>query len=388
MSCVNCLPPFSLSHDPDQFKLKHKILRNVRSNNVKLIENLFFTHPLWFLHTGLEEPRLDFTLHEYYFNQILDNKYEHLVLKLPDGSNTTLQKVNNFCCDFKLQTSSPIDASPVDYGLHYRGILNETPNSLVALSFYKSKEIIGHIATDFQHFSIAPLETKTEKKHVMHREKIDQRAPACDTPHSPANYSLSELQGLSLAQLEQKTENKCIRMYMETDYDIYLGKGNNVQNVVTFVTGLFNQVATLYANESIPMKLSSLYVWNTQDPYTGTTTSSILQQFQAHRASNFQGDIGQLLGTKGGGGVAAGFNGLCNSNRAQSLCYSGINLSYQNLPTYSWTVNVVAHEAGHLLGCRHTHACVWNGNNTAIDSCAGSTEGGCPSPGLPSGRAQ
>jgi hypothetical protein len=44
---------------------------------------------------------------------------------------------------------------------------------------------------------------------------------------------------------------------------------------------------------------------------------------------------------------------------------------------------VITHEMGHLIGSRHTHACVWNGNNTAIDGCAGSTEGTCSLPGNP-----
>lgn len=56
---------------------------------------------------------------------------------------------------------------------------------------------------------------------------------------------------------------------------------------------------------------------------------------------------------------------------------------YNNVPNYSWSVQVVTHEFGHLLGSKHTHACVWNGNNTAIDGCAGGTEGGCSTPGIP-----
>jgi hypothetical protein len=44
---------------------------------------------------------------------------------------------------------------------------------------------------------------------------------------------------------------------------------------------------------------------------------------------------------------------------------------------------VITHEMGHLMGSRHTHACVWNGNNTAIDGCSGATEGGCALPGIP-----
>jgi hypothetical protein len=37
---------------------------------------------------------------------------------------------------------------------------------------------------------------------------------------------------------------------------------------------------------------------------------------------------------------------------------------------------------GHLMGSRHTHACVWNGNNTQIDGCS-TPEGTCPRVGYP-----
>ena len=84
-----------------------------------------------------------------------------------------------------------------------------------------------------------------------------------------------------------------------------------------------------------------------------------------------------------GGGIAQGFSGLCNKSHAH--CTSMIYTTYSPYPTYSWTVMVITHEMGHLMGSRHTHACVWNGNNTAIDGCSGSTEGGCALPGNPAG---
>ncbi len=75
--------------------------------------------------------------------------------------------------------------------------------------------------------------------------------------------------------------------------------------------------------------------------------------------------------------------GICNPNPDLSKCFSSIDADYALVPEYSWSAMVITHEMGHLLGSRHTHACVWNGNNTAIDGCAGSTEGGCPVPGIP-----
>ncbi|MCB0615169.1 MAG: zinc-dependent metalloprotease, partial [Phaeodactylibacter sp.] len=65
--------------------------------------------------------------------------------------------------------------------------------------------------------------------------------------------------------------------------------------------------------------------------------------------------------------------------------FSSINTTYAPVPTYSFSVMVMAHELGHLFGSRHTHACAWNGNGTALDACPGYTEGDCPLPGNPVG---
>lgn len=39
----------------------------------------------------------------------------------------------------------------------------------------------------------------------------------------------------------------------------------------------------------------------------------------------------------------------------------------------------MTHELGHSMGSHHTHACVWNGNDTAIDGCS-TSYGGCTTP--------
>ncbi len=152
-------------------------------------------------------------------------------------------------------------------------------------------------------------------------------------------------------------------------------------NVTSFVTGIFNQVSTLYANEQINAVVSEIVVWNAPSPYNGTTSIAMLNAFTAYR-QGFNGDLAQLLSYKASGGVAY-VDGLCRSNPDYSMSYAGIQSTYQNVPTYSWTVEVCTHEFGHLFGSQHTHACAWNGNNTAIDGCY-TTEGGCPNPGLPS----
>ncbi len=64
------------------------------------------------------------------------------------------------------------------------------------------------------------------------------------------------------------------------------------------------------------------------------------------------------------------------------MAYCGIYNSFNTVPTWSWSVQCVSHENGHLLRSPHTHSCAWNGNNTAIDGCY-PPEGACTRPAIP-----
>ncbi|MDO8365643.1 MAG: zinc-dependent metalloprotease, partial [Saprospiraceae bacterium] len=111
------------------------------------------------------------------------------------------------------------------------------------------------------------------------------------------------------------------------------------------------------------------------DPYTGPTASDYLNQFRNAKNGVYNGDLAHLVGIHNLGGVAY-LDVLCNGY--YGVGYSSIYSTYNNVPTYSWTVEVITHELGHNLGSPHTHACKWNGNNTAIDGCgptAGYSEG-------------
>lgn len=150
---------------------------------------------------------------------------------------------------------------------------------------------------------------------------------------------------------------KHVRFYFETEFDIYQARGNSVSSVEAFVTALYNQVATLYGNEGIFTAISEIHVWTREDPYTQMNLQELLTQFQNIRTS-INGDIGQLLNFRGLGGMAAGFNALCNVSTRRKLSVSSIIQFFSVVPTYSRTIKVMTHEIGHLLGSRHTHACV------------------------------
>ncbi len=94
---------------------------------------------------------------------------------------------------------------------------------------------------------------------------------------------------------------------------------------------------------------------------------------------NFDGDLAHLITTGLPRNGVAKFNSLCTP---KNYAYSSVHMTYNDVPLYSWTINVITREMGHSFGSLHTHACVWNGNNTAIDGCgpvAGYNEG-CTGP--------
>ncbi|MBK9508902.1 MAG: hypothetical protein IPO04_05200 [Cytophagaceae bacterium] len=76
--------------------------------------------------------------------------------------------------------------------------------------------------------------------------------------------------------------------------------------------------------------------------------------------------------------------GNCSKNYAKGLSTS-LSSTVNNIPTFSWNVEVMTHEIGHNFGLPHTHNCSWSdGVNppNAIDNCgptAGYTEDGCTS---------
>lgn len=302
-----------------------------------------------------------------------------LELSGPEGAIVLdLERANIFTEDFSVVQASDNIAASVELGLHYRGTVRGVAGSLAAISVYNN-EVMGLVSDADGDHVLGRLNDGTDGLHVFYREAdlLAPHAATCGTADigDPVDPSVLFPDGAV------KT-TKCVRLYWEVNYDIFQGKGS-VANATSYVTGLFNQMATLYDNDGVDVLLSQVFVWDVPSPYTHADTGDQLDQFGITRTS-FNGDLAHLLGYTGGGGIAWRET-LCSSTPFR-MAYSDINSTYQNVPTYSWSVEVVTHETGHNLGSRHTHACSWNGNNTAIDGCgpvAGYTEGNCAQGPLP-----
>lgn len=328
--------------------------------------------------------------------QLLANAPESLQLTLPVGDNhrsgsnalhLNLTRVNPLAPGFVLNTASGQVLDATALGVHYRGSLEGEPDAHVAFSILPN-EIQALIARPGGNNEVlGPLPEANELASADHSayllyedgEVFSNQDISCATPDSENPYRPEELE---LPNTVSRSTGGCVNVYFEVDYDIYQQKGGTA-NAAAYVTAAFNEVAALYAAINVDIAISELFVWDQPSPYGGSSSSTLLSQFQAYRSA-FNGDIAQLLSYQASGGIAV-LDGLCHPVTAARMSFSSISHVFNSVPTYSWTIMVITHELGHLLGSQHTHACVWNGNGTAIDGCAGFTEGSCPNPGAPSG---
>tara|TARA_R100001369_G_scaffold85159_1_gene118504 strand:+ start:564 stop:2693 length:2130 start_codon:yes stop_codon:yes gene_type:complete len=308
-----------------------------------------------------------------------NNKPEFIKFQLVHGAETLLVKMQRqdiLANDLKIrnQNGEILKYAP---GLYYRGIVNSDSKSLVVFNFF-SKSVNGLISMPGDgNRNIGQLDNSnqyviyTDSKMSVTQDfqcQVDELEQESD--FLPQNEALSSA----------PSSVNCIRVFYELTNDIYVANSESVSSTMNWLTSVHNIVATLYSNESIPTSLSDVLIWQEEDPYVGGNLDK-LQFFRSNRTA-FDGDIGHLLDLPVSGGVAY-LNTLCSSAR---YAFSGVSMSFSQLPTYSWTVNVIAHEMGHSLGSPHTHACFWNGDNTAIDACGpnnGYSEG-CDNGPIPS----
>lgn len=280
-----------------------------------------------------------------------------------------LIRVNLLDDQFAVNTSG---SGYVDYnkGLFYQGLMQGNQESLCALSFFEN-EIIGMISFDTHQWVMQPSVTNPGQLLLYDdRDIVTNKDINCLTDELENTFRDGDRDTHA-----ESAPGDCIRVYIECDYALHQNKGG-VTPTVNWITAVFNNVKTLYTNESINTTISEVFVWTTQDNYSTTNSITALNQFRTLRGT-FNGDLAHLaaLGGQNIGGVAW-LDVLCTTYK---YAYSNISSSYNAVPVYSWTVEVMTHEMGHNVGSNHTQWCGWSGG--ALDNCY-TTEGGCP-PGPP-----
>ena len=300
---------------------------------------------------------------------------EALEMSFPfEGKNITVELVKNnfFTHDFKVNTEKGyINYSP---GVYYHGIVKGDQKSLVAFSFFND-DIIG-VTSIPDVGNIVLGKAKDSENFVSYNDhKMKGANPfTCGAEDVPENKNMG-LPTYDPKKMSAKKTDNCVRIYYEAGYNLYTSFNSNTTSVTNWVTAMHNNIGTLYNNDAITVALSEVFVWTVNDPYNGSNTLIRLNQFRSGRPV-FNGDVGQLIKFNNpvSGGIAF-LNSLCSNNK---YSYVDVFLTYSNVPSYSWNIEAMTHELGHSLGSPHTHACRWNGNNTAIDGCgpaSGNNEG-------------
>lgn len=273
----------------------------------------------------------------------------------------------------------------IDYkpGEYYRGIVNGDNTSLVAISFFDDN-VMGIIST-YEKGNVILGKSTDKQDFITYSDKnlLGENPFVCGADELVENQEMAETISYDPSMASKTTTENCVRIYYEIARKPYQLNGSDVNATLDWLTGIQNNIGTLYANDNINVALHAVKIWTIADPYDGTYSQN-LAEFR-DTLTEFDGDLAHLVNYPSTTSVAY-LNSLCTESR---YAYSGINLAYSQVPTYSWTVMAMTHEMGHSLGSQHTHACAWNGNNSQIDGCgpiAGQPDpnnGNCASGPLP-----
>lgn len=284
-------------------------------------------------------------------------------------------KVDIYSNDFKVETNKKV---VTDYkkGVFYRGIIKGDNRSVVAFSFFDNDVIGVASAPNIGNVTLGKA-INSEDFVVYNDQKLTGKNPFVCAADEMMENEKQKINYKPFSKSPQVT-NSCVRVYYEVCNNPFQQNGSSVSATTNWISAVHNNINTLYVNDGVKMSLKTVFIWETADPYTGTYSQN-LSAFRSNRPT-FDGDLAHLVNYPSTTSVAY-LNSLCSTNR---YAYSGINMTYNNVPTYSWTIMAMTHEMGHALGSPHTHACAWNGNSTPIDGCgalAGYPEEGCDNVG-------
>lgn len=299
----------------------------------------------------------------------LAKRNESVVLEIPTLSGTKKIEIEQFqllSADYQVVNQDGIQESEGRRFRFFKGRVLGKKNSSVGMSLIGGRlHLLIH--DEEGTFEIKKVEDGSGLYAGYYTSDIvDKDFIPCESETDNIKLSNEEVGVRSSQALE------CVEIHLEIDYKAYEKKGSSLSATESWALAILGQVAIFYADSGVPITVSGMKIYTTaeSDPYI--TTSNTAEALSALRSKlNTEGFIGRLAHLMSGrnlGGGRAYLGVLCSdvNNYGVSGNLSSGGTTYS---TYTWNINVIAHELGHNFGSPHTHDCAWNGNNTQIDDC-------------------
>ena len=327
------------------------------------------------------------------FQEIMEKKEAQITVKLPLSTtlslNLTLKRFDILGPNASIVAGTSMGDEKVNGGREfasYAGQIEGSKSSFVGLSF-SPLGLYGIIRTEDNNYVIGPMDLTTndsENQHILYstnelllENNFDCRADVFDIPERIK----SMMEDLDPKILRSASDDLLeVEMAIESDYETYTRFGS-IANASSYLLSLMSTVSAIYIRDfNIKIVVPYLRVWSTEnDPYDGSDSFTLLDQFRSYWNNNMQGiqrDLAHYISTRVGGlGGVAWLDVLCSDlSFGLGYAFSNINGTFSSLPAYSWDVDVVSHESGHNFGSPHTHNCFWPAG--PIDTCY-TPEGGC-----------
>ncbi|HEY3249718.1 MAG TPA: M12 family metallo-peptidase [Ignavibacteria bacterium] len=322
--------------------------------------------------------------------QIISRKENKINISFPFAVNRTteliLERFDITDANTKIVSGTAKGDVPIslkDKLVSYMGKVEGINNSLVSVTFSNDR-IVGLVNSGNDIYVLGKLsETSTTSEYILYQTSRlkTERHFNCGSDAFEIPERIRQLQNSISGNFSPASSNLLrADIAVESDYETFTRFGT-VQNTSTYLLSLMSTVSAVYVRDiNVRLVVTYLRVWtDINDPYTGTTSNALLNEFRNYWNANMQGTprtIAHYITTRPGnlGGIAW-LNVLCaNLAGGYGYAFSNIDGVFNNLPAYSWDVMVVSHETGHNFGSPHTHNCGWPGG--PIDSCY-ATEGGC-----------
>ncbi len=338
---------------------------------------------------------LIFSLDKNELRSLYETRRPEIVLNVPVSRNHTvrlnLTRFDILTPNAKIVSrtargNEEVPVSSLDLAVIYKGKLEGLDNSLVSITFTKD-DMTGLMISEADNYIIGPVKDNAGNNtdNVILYKESDLKIKNTFQCATEDNLSSEYIDRMKQIIMQRMNDNSPTDLYvaeiaLEIDFPTYTTYGSSITNTTNYALALMSAASAIYMKEvNVKFVVPYIRIWTTVDPYTGTNSNAILNQFRAEWNANQQSvprTLAHFISRRPGnmGGIAW-LNVLC-ANVASGFGYGFSNTDgpILPLPTYSWDVMVVCHEIGHNFGSNHTHNCGWVGG--PIDSCY-ATEGGC-----------